>query len=171
MHASQTYKIIVGLGNPGSAYAHTYHNVGALFVEFLAHTHSLPLVKRQSFSYYRDNTGLYLLPPSVFMNQTGVVVKKALSQLHISPEAMLVAHDDFDLPIGTIRLSFARGSAGHLGVESITAALHTNRFTRLRIGARSQPGKAGALVLARISAKDTEEFTRVFQSLAITNSI
>ncbi|MCR4333915.1 MAG: aminoacyl-tRNA hydrolase [Patescibacteria group bacterium] len=131
--------IIVGLGNPGKEYEKTRHNAGRSAVELVAKDEgfdafvfnktSNALVSKGSIG--KENAALVL--PETMMNLSG----KAVSTFIKSPKAaknLLVIHDDLDLPLGTIKMVFARGSGGHKGVESIMRALKTDAFARIRIG-------------------------------------
>ncbi len=131
--------VIIGLGNPGKEYEKTRHNAGRNAVELVA--------KQEGFDEFvfnkaanalvakgvlaGENTTLVL--PETMMNLSG----KAAVAFVKSPKAaknLLVIHDDLDLPLGTIKLVFGRGSGGHKGVESIMRALKTQDFARIRIG-------------------------------------
>lgn len=137
--------VIVGLGNPGKEYEKTRHNAGRMAVELLAakedvgeftfHKPSNALVAKGSVG--GENATLVL--PETMMNLSG----KAVMQFVKTPKAaknLLVIHDDLDLPLGTIKMVFGRGSGGHKGVESIMRAIKTKDFARIRIGI-SAPGK------------------------------
>lgn len=131
--------VIVGIGNPGKEYLGTRHNSGRSAVELVA--------KNEGFDEFvfnktanaivsngkieGENAALVL--PETFVNLSG----KAVSKFVKSPKAaknLLVIHDDLDLPLGTIKLVFGRGSGGHKGVESIMRAVKTKDFARIRIG-------------------------------------
>lgn len=136
----ETIKLVVGLGNPGTRYARTYHNAGRLAVRALADA------PETGFA-----TGCRFFMPSTFMNESGMAVKRAL---RVKPKALLLVHDDADLPLGSYRLAWARGGAGHHGVESVFRALGTREFWRLRIGVRPPSlsrAKADTFVLRPLS--------------------
>lgn len=131
--------VIVGLGNPGKEYEKTRHNAGRNAVEFLA--------KQEGFAELIFNKtanallgkgqiageNITLILPETMMNLSG----KAVSSFVKSPKAaknLLVIHDDLDLPLGTIKMVFGRGSGGHKGVESVMRAIKTKDFARIRIG-------------------------------------
>lgn len=131
--------IIVGLGNPGKEYEKTRHNAGRNAIELVAkgegfddfvfNKTSNALVAKGAIE--GDSTTLVL--PETMMNLSG----KAVSTFIKSPKAtknLLVIHDDLDLPLGTIKMVFARGSGGHKGVESVMRAIKTDAFARIRIG-------------------------------------
>lgn len=164
-------KMVVGLGNPGEEYAATFHNAGARFVAFLggALAPDMPFTRHASkeFLYLkRPNAPIFVIP-QMFMNESGRAAARAARFFHISPAAVLIAHDDADLELGAYRYVFDRGAAGHHGVESVIAAFGTKAFPRLRIGIRrSQTSgarkKASAMVLEKMSDRDADALTRVF---------
>lgn len=131
--------IIVGLGNPGKEYEKTRHNAGRNVVELVAKNEELEdfvfnkkanaLVAKGAVG--KENATLVL--PETMMNNSG----KAVSAFVKSPKVakgLLVIHDDLDLPLGTMKMVFGRGSGGHKGVESVMRAIKTKDFARLRIG-------------------------------------
>src|SRR3989304_4245173 len=142
----QDIKLIIGLGNPGKEYEKTYHNVGFLFIN-------------QKLKIKNQNDNVKLKNADFF------------EYFKVKPEEILIIHDDSDIEIGKYKLSFNRGAAGHLGVQSIMDALGTKNFWRLRIGIRKKTGlpaearqvKAGEMVLKKISKKDLEILEDVFK--------
>lgn len=135
--------IIVGLGNSGGEYAKTRHNAGRMAVELLAReigAEDFMLNKTAKALVSKGSVGgenATLVLPETMMNLSG----KAVAAFVKSPKAaknLLVAHDDLDLPLGTLKMVFARGSGGHKGVESIMRAVKTQDFARIRIGISGQ---------------------------------
>ncbi|MFA5942275.1 MAG: aminoacyl-tRNA hydrolase [Candidatus Paceibacterota bacterium] len=138
--------VIAGLGNPGKEYEKTRHNAGRSVVELLAKQEGF-----DDFVFNKTSNALVtkgaigtesavLVLPETMMNLSG----KAVSAFIKSPKAaksLLVVHDDLDLPLGTIKMVFGRGSGGHKGVESIMRAIKTKEFARIRIGI--SPKKSG----------------------------
>src|SRR3989344_7401948 len=113
--------LIIGLGNPNPEYANTYHNVGHLFID-----HLLKI----------ENLKLKIIKSEVYMNESGRFVAQALKKHNVKPEQLLIVHDDSDLQLGTYKLQFGRGAAGHHGIENVIKVLKTKNFWRLRIGIR-----------------------------------
>ena len=154
--------LIVGLGNPGSEYRGTRHNAGADFVEALARDAGCTL---QSDSKFFGLTGraivaghdLRLLIPTTYMNRSGQSVAALAGFYKISPEQILVAHDELDIPAGSARFKKGGGHGGHNGLRDIVPALGNNSdFFRLRIGI-GHPGHASRVsgyVLSTPSADD-----------------
>lgn len=111
--------LIVGLGNPGKKFEKTRHNVGSRVIGELE---------------FLNLKNVVLAKPTTFMNESGKAVKKLTHDLRLTTNNLWVIHDDLDLPLGKIRISVGRGSAGHKGVQSIINELKTKNFTRFRIG-------------------------------------
>ena len=130
--------LIVGLGNPGKEYAQTRHNAGAWFVERLAEQYGISLKADPKF-YGMSGRGhiegqdVRLLLPTTFMNASGKSVVPFAKFYQVSPENMLVAHDELDMNPGVIRLKSGGGHGGHNGLRDIVPHIGAN-FHRLRIG-------------------------------------
>ena len=139
----ETIKLIVGLGNPGARFARTYHNAGRLVVGALAGTPETKFKSSSSYLSHRDARYTFAVPRT-FMNESGPAVKNALRMLRVKPRELLLIHDDADIPLGSFRLAWARGSAGHHGVESAIHAIGTKDFWRLRVGIRPPSSPAHA---------------------------
>lgn len=144
---SESLRLIVGLGNPGSQYNKTRHNAGAEFVEQLAqHLHTpLQTEKRYHGLYAKAFLGqqeIHLLIPTTFMNLSGQSVQALSSYFKIPVESILVAHDELDLDPGVARLKQGGGHGGHNGLRDIISKFGGNKeFMRLRIGI-GHPGNA-----------------------------
>ncbi|MCP5159047.1 MAG: aminoacyl-tRNA hydrolase [Gammaproteobacteria bacterium] len=156
---------MVGLGNPGVEYARTRHNAGFWLVDALA---------RQYGGYFRPETRyhgetcrvalagqeLWLLKPMTYMNRSGLAVA-ALARFHKIPlPAILVAHDDLDLPPGTVRLKRGGGHGGHNGLRDLIAHLGDNGFARLRLGI-GHPGDSRDVLdhVLRCASRTEQELT------------
>ncbi|MDR1849130.1 MAG: aminoacyl-tRNA hydrolase, partial [Zoogloeaceae bacterium] len=127
--------LIVGLGNPGSEYEATRHNAGFRFLDALARKLGIALTPNGRFHGALARQGeLWFLQPMTFMNRSGQSVRAVAHFYRITPEAILVVHDDLDLPPGGIRLKKGGGNGGHNGLKDIQAALATPDFWRLRLG-------------------------------------
>lgn len=129
-----TLKLVVGLGNPGSEYEATRHNVGFWLVDQLADKLKLSLAPQAKFFGKAGRSGdLWLLEPTTYMNRSGQSVGALARFYKIEPEEILVVHDELDLAPGEIRLKQGGGNAGHNGLKDISAHLSPN-FWRLRLG-------------------------------------
>ena len=131
--------LIVGLGNPGDEYRNTRHNVGFDFLDRLASACGARFSHQAKFfgETARISTpagDVWLLKPSTYMNLSGQAVQPLAAYYKITPEEILVVHDELDLVPGTMRLKFGGGAAGHNGLKDITQRLGTPEFWRLRVG-------------------------------------
>ena len=133
--ANPPIKLVVGLGNPGAQYAGTRHNAGFWLVERYAETNRIALRNERGFHGIVGRSGArWLLMPETFMNRSGLAVGALARFYKILPGEILVAHDELDLPPGTVKLKLGGGNAGHNGLRDITAVLGTPDFWRMRIG-------------------------------------
>lgn len=158
---SNSVQLIVGLGNPGPKYAQTRHNVGFLFVDELARSKGVTFRPESKFhgevcKLRLQGHELWLLKPMTFMNRSGQAVAALARFYKIPPEAILVAHDELDIPAGQLRLKQSGGHGGHNGLRDIISQLGSRDFLRLRIGI-DHPGHASEVsnyVLSKASADD-----------------
>ncbi len=153
-NAAFDIKLVFFCGNPGKEYSKTRHNAAWMALEQLEKKETLSWQKKFKgiFSRLEKNNGIIFLKPEVYMNLAGESVSPALSFFKLSPENLIVCHDDIELDFGTISFKFGGGSAGHNGLRSIANMIGTNNFYRLRIGiSRPAFGKVDAHVLGRFS--------------------
>jgi PTH1 family peptidyl-tRNA hydrolase len=138
--------LIVGLGNPGSEYENTRHNLGFRVINELASRLGLNSLraKHQSFIGEGEIAGhkVLLAEPQTFMNNSGVAVRELLSWYKIEAKNLIVIYDDVDLEVGQIRLREKGSAGGHHGIESLVAHVGTTGFPRVRIGI-SRPSLTG----------------------------
>jgi PTH1 family peptidyl-tRNA hydrolase len=132
-------RLIVGLGNPGTKYHDTRHNAGFRWVDAIAARKKAHWSRETKFSGWitkveEGGREFRLLKPNTYMNESGRSVAAFLRFFRIEPGAMLVVHDELDLPPGTVKLKKGGGTGGHNGLEDIVAALDAKDFWRLRIG-------------------------------------
>src|SRR3989344_123450 len=149
--------LLVGLGNPGKEYEATLHNVGFMFLDYLE-AHDYP----PTWKLERVET---------YMNQSGLAVKKFAKQHTIKPAHLVIIHDDLDIEFGKFKISFARNSAGHRGVQNIIDQLKTNEFWRVRIGiankklvAIRKSGTVSDFVLSKFTPTEQKQLDDVFKS-------
>ena len=158
---SKPVQLIVGLGNPGPKYAQTRHNVGFLFVDELARGKGATFRHEAKFhgeacKLHLDGHELWLLKPMTFMNRSGQAVAALARFYRIPPQAILVVHDELDIPAGQLRLKQGGGHGGHNGLRDIINQLGSREFLRLRIGI-GHPGTAREVtnyVLGKASPDD-----------------
>jgi len=166
--------VVVGLGNPGPEYAHTRHNLGWACLEAFARKTGIELSRRR----WRSRTGcglvagrrVWLLEPQTFMNLSGRAVFEAARDLDVGPESVWVVYDEMDLPLCRLRIRQGGSAAGHNGIRSIIASLHSDSFVRFRVGVGKQPARgsgAGAShVLGRFSRQESEVLDTVVAGVA-----
>jgi len=150
-----TAGLIVGLGNPGPRYAPTRHNVGFMLVDSVVAEaqdktyRRLRQLRRQddlelwSVSLPRCKGDFLLLKPLTYMNLSGKAALRVCMEFGVSPKAMLVVHDELDLPLGRLKFKQGGGTAGHNGLKSLVAELGTDAFARLRLGIGRPPREVG----------------------------
>jgi len=171
--------IIAGLGNPGEKYEGTRHNTGRLILEHFAKKieagewEENKKIKARVAEGKIGREKITLVEPEAFMNNSG----KSLTSLVKSKKAageLVVIYDDLDLPLGTLKLSFDRGSGGHRGLESIIKALKTRAFIRLRVGVspatpsgklKKPSGEKAVIdfILGKWKPKEVEAFKKILK--------
>jgi peptidyl-tRNA hydrolase, PTH1 family len=153
--------LLVGLGNPGSEYAGTRHNVGFEVANLLATRWGLPRAKRKYGGLLTDGRAghgptrgrVAVLLPQTYMNEAGRSVGPARGALKVPLERVLVVHDEIDLPFGEVRVRIGGGLAGHNGLKSLKRELGSADFARVRVGVdrppTTDPDRVAAYVLGR----------------------
>lgn len=136
-------KLIVGLGNPGLKYKNTWHNAGFMAVDLLAKNGFSKFKKDKKFNAEIAegniaNEKVILAKPLTFMNNSGQAVQAIANFYKINPEDIWVVHDEIDIPISKLRISFDASAAGNNGIKSIINSLATQKFVRFRLGIRPQ---------------------------------
>lgn len=141
-------RMVVGLGNPGPEYENTRHNAGFMVVDLLG--------ENLRASYWKDEAGakvgvvrfgdddLVLVKPQTYMNLSGKAVAKLAKAYEVEPADIIIVHDDLDLPEESVRVKRGGGHGGHNGLRSLSEALGTGDYTRVRIGIGRPPGRQDA---------------------------
>lgn len=166
MENSTAPYLIIGLGNPGREYRETRHNVGFMVIDALCKSLGISLSRMQSKALV--GTGIIgdrkivLAKPQTFMNISGQAVGGLVHFYKTPLTHLLVAHDDLDLPFGTVRIRPDGGAAGQKGMTSIMQQLSSQEFARLRIGIGRPPGQMdpSAYVLQRFT-KEEQDFLQL----------
>ncbi len=131
-------KLIVGLGNPGNAYANNRHNIGFMCINRFAKLHKITFDKKQGKARVGLGTiagqDVVLARPQTYMNASGDAVSYLVNRYKADLNDLFVIHDDMDLPLGKIRIRLGGRSAGHKGIESIISQLENPDFIRVRVG-------------------------------------
>lgn len=159
MTENTNLKLIVGLGNPGSEYTGTRHNVGFEVIELLAERHSIACKKRNCKSVYGEGIisgeRVILARPMTFMNLSGEAVQALIRYFKINIENIIIILDEIALPSGKLRLRFQGSAGGHNGLSSVLIHLHTQSVARIRIGVGApRTGQMVSHVLSRFSKED-----------------
>jgi PTH1 family peptidyl-tRNA hydrolase len=170
--------LVVGLGNPGSRYAGTRHNVGFEVADALARQWDLPKAKKRFRGLITEGRAgpggprVAVLLPQTFMNEAGASVGPARGALRLPLQRVVVLHDEIDLPFGDVRTRLGGGLAGHNGLKSLTGHLGGADFWRVRIGvgrpASTDPDEVSAYVLSRFS--EPKEEVRALIEMAATEA-
>lgn len=170
-------KLIIGLGNPGKEYADTRHNAGFLCVDFLQQAldfSPFALDKKMSSSISSGTIGsekILLVKPETFMNNSGVAVAALLQFYKISPEDIIVIHDDLDIAPGVYKTTLSSRAAGHNGVQDIIERLGTQDFFRIRIGIGRPAEVTGAcmpshdFVLKNFTSEESKNLSLLFPDI------
>lgn len=161
--------LVVGLGNPGKEYERSRHNIGFDIVDLLCASYGLGFSGLTKFnaeiaSGVVDKTKLILLKPMTYMNLSGKSVLPVCSYYKISPQNIVVIHDDIDVQIGAIKYKFGGSSAGHNGLKSIDQAVGSN-YHRIRVGVGRPPEKIAVAdyVLGKFPLSDYELIKKQFE--------
>jgi len=165
-------KLIVGLGNPGTKYQLTRHNIGFLFIDALVEAFA---GERKYKSEFKAETqklkigdhSVIVCKPQTFMNLSGDSVQPLLQYYNLTPEDLLVVHDEVDLPFGQLRFQTARGHGGHNGIRHIHQMLASDAYARLRLGV-GRPPEGSSMevhqwVLSNFSADERARMTELLE--------
>ena len=168
--------LLVGLGNPGPQYAQTRHNVGSMAVDAFCALETeagrvaafRPRFEGQFAELERAGARVGVLKPETFMNASGRSVRAAASFFGLEPAAVLVVHDELDIPFGELRLKSGGGDGGHRGLRSISAELADPNYGRLRVGIGRPPadfqGDVADFVLQAFALEERSALPRVLAS-------
>lgn len=184
-------RIIIGLGNPGKQYENTRHNAGFMLVDGIKEKFSFPdfefskkfnaEISKISYSLLLDKEKvvrssepdevskqeIILAKPQTFMNLSGQSVRGLLDFYKLSPEDILVIHDDKDIALGEYKIATDSSSAGHNGVQNIIENLGTQKFKRIRLGVGVETTlPAEVFVLQKFSDEEREKLEKVFQEVS-----
>lgn len=165
--------VIIGLGNPTELYRWTRHNVGMQLVEMIAQRESVYFYPGKGNYYYARVEKYILIRPTVYMNQSGIIVPQLLEDFNAKLKDIVVVVDDIHLPLGVLRLRKMGSAGGHRGLEDIIYRVGTTQFARLRIGIGTPPPGHSVkdYVLSPFSEEELETikgaFERAYRGLGI----
>ncbi|HGI2261734.1 TPA: aminoacyl-tRNA hydrolase [Streptococcus agalactiae] len=154
-------KMIVGLGNPGSKYNDTKHNIGFMAVDRIVKNLDVNFIEDKNFkaeigSDFINGEKIYFIKPTTFMNNSGIAVKALLTYYNISIKDMIIIYDDLDMEVGKIRFRQKGSAGGHNGIKSIIAHLGTQEFDRIKVGIGRPNGRMTVInhVLGKFDKND-----------------
>ena len=164
-------KLIVGLGNPGTEYTNTRHNIGFLAADNIAARNRITF-KESCFNAHLTQGTLFdenvlIAKPSTYMNLSGEAISAITEHYNLPPEDIIVIHDDMDIDFGRIKIKTRGGSAGHRGIESIIYNLQSDEFLRIRVGIGKPEDNAEPVdyVLQNFKEEENKELTRVLDNI------
>ncbi|SUN25308.1 Peptidyl-tRNA hydrolase [Streptococcus agalactiae] len=154
-------KMIVGLGNPGSKYNDTKHNIGFMAVDRIVKKLDVNFTEDKNFkaeigSDFINGEKIYFIKPTTFMNNSGIAVKALITYYNISIKDMIIIYDDLDMEVGKIRFRQKGSAGGHNGIKSIIAHLGTQEFDRIKVGIGRPNGRMTVInhVLGKFDKND-----------------
>ena len=164
--------LIVGLGNPGTKYQHTRHNVGFDAVDMLRYNLNITDENKKFSSLLsivrREDKKIYIIKPTTYMNNSGIAVMKAMFFYGIKPENLIVIYDDMDIGKGKIRIR-KKGSGGtHNGMKSIISHVRSYDFPRIRIGIGKPEARESTVdfVLSKANGIDKQDIQKAIKNAA-----
>jgi len=163
MKKKEKIKIVFGLGNEGKEFYGSRHNIGKEIIDFYIEER-----KEEKSFYFAKYNHLILASNKGYMNESGKSVKEALKFFKLKPENLLVIHDDADLLFPFFKVSFASGSGGHKGIESIFKEIKSKNFWRFRIGIQKKKRVlAGNLVLKKWDEEEKKVLDKIKKEFKI----
>ena len=169
--AASPLRLVVGLGNPGRRYENTPHNLGFMLVDRLAEQHGIRVQRRESGALVgageMAGARVMLAKPQTYMNLSGASVRALLEKMSVSPGDMILVYDDLDLPWTAVRIRAKGSPGGHHGVESVSGAIGTTDFPRIRLGIAGYRVEDGAeFVLAPFKRAQRQELDELLDHAA-----
>lgn len=165
--------LVVGLGNPGTEYERTRHNVGFMAIKYLCGENVNWKKERNALTCIQniDGNRIMFVMPQTYMNNSGIAVGALMAFYKIPLENLVVIHDDLDLPVGVMKSKIGGGSAGHNGIKSIDGAVGNN-YKRIRIGIGHPrdlglPMSPADWVLGRFSNEDLQKIIQTISEIKI----
>ena len=162
-------RAILGIGNVGNRYALTRHNIGFMFLDFLAGKYSIEFKPSKSDYYFGigkiEGSDFALIRPTTYVNNSGIAAAHFISAYNSSPEDLLVIHDDINLNFGKLKTKLNGGDGGHNGISSIIYHLNSNQFPRVRIGIGNDfdRGAQADYVLDKFPREEMNRLTEIFE--------
>ncbi|HVN97290.1 MAG TPA: aminoacyl-tRNA hydrolase [Syntrophorhabdaceae bacterium] len=159
--------LLCGLGNKGSEYVHTRHNIGYLVIDRFSERFNIPLNKKQSGCRIGLTQGLILAKPETYMNLSGEPLSKLIQKMNIDIADLVLIHDDLDMEFGKVRIRWNGRDGGHKGVRSVIERLGSAEFHRIKIGIGRNPAMAAEeYVLRRFEREELEALNEALDTAA-----
>jgi PTH1 family peptidyl-tRNA hydrolase len=162
--------VIAGLGNPGENYCRTRHNIGFMVLEEISRRHSIGLKVRKGYRIGKgalEVCNILLIEPLLYMNMSGMVIKKVLLRFPVQPEHLIIIHDDLDIQLGKIKIRRNGSSGGHKGIDSINQHSGSREFIRLKVGIGRDEGIAAEdYVLRRFKRRELPIIKEIIHTAA-----
>lgn len=163
-------KLIIGLGNPGKEYENTRHNTGFMAIDEYAKVNNINFNKNKFDGLYADilvnNEKVILLKPQKYMNLSGEVIYKYMDYFKIKKEDILVIYDDMDLEVGSFKIRYKGGSAGHNGLKNIESNISSNEYKRIKIGiSKNKNIDTVNYVLGKFTQEEKEKLDEVLKNI------
>jgi PTH1 family peptidyl-tRNA hydrolase len=159
--------LLCGLGNKGSEYAYTRHNIGYLVIDRFSERFHIPVNKKQSGCRIGVREDLILAKPDTYMNLSGESLSKLIKKMNIDIADLILIHDDLDMEFGKIRIRWNGRDGGHKGVRSVIERLGSDQFHRLKIGIGRNPAMAAEeYVLTRFERGELETLNETLDNAA-----
>lgn len=159
--------LLCGLGNKGSEYAFTRHNVGYLVVDKFSERFHIPIQKRLCGCKVGESGEIILAKPNTYMNLSGGPVASLIQRRSVTPESIVIVHDDIDMDFGRMRIRWNGRDGGHKGVRSVANALQSPLFYRLKIGIGRNPSiPPEEYVLSRFYKEEVEDLADILDRAA-----
>ena len=160
--------LIVGLGNPGTEYAATRHNIGFDMVTYLSDKYGIALRSKEGKAIVGkgviEGQKVMLVQPQTYMNLSGESVRALMDYHKLTTDEIVIIYDDISMPVGQVRIRPKGSAGGHNGIKSIIAHLGTQEFPRIKIGVGGKPENGDLVkhVLGRFSKEDDAKIRDVF---------
>ena len=158
-------KLIAGLGNPGTEYAFTRHNMGWLCVDHIVNNKNLGSPQNKFHAEFWKDGNIIFLKPLTFMNSSGIAIGEAVSFYKIDLSDVLIIYDDMALPFGKLRLRASGSAGGHNGLISILGALGSLEVPRLRVGIGKAPGDMINYVLGHFNEEERNNLPAIVDNV------
>lgn len=164
-------KLIVGLGNPGSRYDNTRHNMGFMLLDYYANLKKIEFNRQKFDGLYAEfvvnGEKVFLMKPQRYINLSGDVIRKYIDFYKIDISDLLIISDDLDMPFGKIKLKYRGSSGGHNGLKNIISNLGTENFNRIKIGiSNDKKVETKDYVLAKLSVEELNNFDCVKETVS-----